>query len=92
MNKYDYNVVRQNYRNKREVDIYNYFTRKQIETLARLKIKIEDELYTIYDFDQKQSELLKYNNKVNLNNIGITLEEYNEIVNIFYTIADEYKL
>lgn len=53
-------------------------------------MKNNNELYTIYKFDQKQRELLKYNNKANLNNINITLEEYNEIVNIFYTIADEW--
>ena len=93
MNKDDYDVVRQNYINKKELDIYNYFTKKQIEILSKLNIIIENKLYTIYDFDIKQSELLKYiNNKQILTNTGITDDEYNEIINIFYKISDEYKL
>lgn len=93
MNKDDYDVVRQNYINKKEIDIYNYLTQKQIEILSKLNIIIENKLYTIYDFDIKQSELLKYiNNKQKLYDINITNEEYNEIINIFYKISDEYKL
>ena len=93
MNKDDYDVVRQNYINKKELDIYNHFTKKQIEILSKLNIIIENKLYTIYDFDIKQSELLKYiNNKQILTNTGITDDEYNEIINIFYKISDEYKL
>lgn len=93
MNKDDYDVVRQNYINKKEIDIYNHFTKKQIEILSKLNIIIENKLYTIYDFDIKQSELLKYiNNKQTLINTGITDDEYNEIINIFYKISDEYKL
>lgn len=93
MNKDDYDVVRQNYINKKEIDIYNYLTQKQIETLSKLNIIIENKLYTIYDFEIKQSELLKYiNNKQKLYDINITDEEYNEIINIFYKISDEYKL
>jgi len=93
MNKDDYDVVRQNYINKKEIDIYNYLTQKQIEILSKLNIIIENKLYTIYDFDIKQSELLKYiNNKQKLYDINITDEEYNEIINIFYKISDEYKL
>ena len=84
MNKDDYDVVRQNYINKKEIDIYNYLTQKQIEILSKLNIIIENKLYTIYDFDIKQSELLKYiNNKQKLYDINITDEEYNEIINIF---------
>lgn len=80
MNKDDYDVVRQNYINKKEIDIYNYLTQKQIEILSKLNIIIENKLYTIYDFDIKQSELLKYiNNKQKLYDINITDEEYNEI-------------
>ena len=83
MNKDDYDFVRQNYINKKERDIYNHFTKKQIEILAKLNIIIENKLYTIYDFDIKQSELLKYiNNKQILTNTGITDDEYNEIMNI----------
>lgn len=93
MNKDDYDVVRQNYINKKEIDIYNHFTKKQIEILSKLNIIIENKLYTIYDFDIKQSELLKYiNNKQILTNTGIIDDEYNEIINIFYKISDEYKL
>lgn len=93
MNKDDYDVVRQNYINKKEIDIYNYLTQKQIEILSKLNIINENKLYTIYDFDIKQSELLKYiNNKQKLYDINITDEEYNEIINIFYKISDEYKL
>lgn len=93
MNKDDYDVVRQNYINKKEIDIYNHFTKKQIEILSKLNIIIENKLYTIYDFDIKQSELLKYiNSKQILTNTGITDDEYNEIINIFYKISDEYKL
>ena len=93
MNKDDYDVVRQNYINKKEIDIYNHFTKNQIEILSKLNIIIENKLYTIYDFDIKQSELLKYiNNKQTLINTGITDDEYNEIINIFYKISDEYKL
>lgn len=93
MNKDDYDVVRQNYINKKEMDIYNHFTKEQIEILSKLNIIIENKLYTIYDFDIKQSELLKYiNNKQILTNTGITDDEYNEIINIFYKISDEYKL
>lgn len=93
MNKDDYDVVRQNYINKKEMDIYNHFTKKQIEILSKLNIIIENKLYTVYDFDIKQSELLKYiNNKQILTNTGITDDEYNEIINIFYKISDEYKL
>lgn len=93
MNKDDYDVARQNYINKKKIDIYNYLTQKQIEILSKLNIIIENKLYTIYDFDIKQSELLKYiNNKQKLYDINITDEEYNEIINIFYKISDEYKL
>ena len=93
MNKDDYDVVRQNYIKKKEIDIYNHFTKKQIEILSKLNIIIENKLYTIYDFDIKQSEVVKYiNNKQILTNTGITDDEYNEIINIFYKISDEYKL
>lgn len=68
MNKDDYDVVRQNYINKKEIDIYNHFTKKQIEILSKLNIIIENKLYTIYDFEQKTKWYIKiyYPNNIHI--------------------------
>lgn len=93
MNKEKYNNLRHKYLNENIINIYTHLTQKQLKTLEKLKIKVENELYTIHDFDKKQSELLECNNNKNkLIDACVSLEECDEIINIFYKIADEYNL
>lgn len=93
MNKEKYNNLRHKYLNEKIINIYTHLTQKQLKTLEKLKIKVKNELYTVHDFDQKQSELLEYNNNKNkLIDACVSSEECDEIIKIFYKIADEYNL
>lgn len=93
MNKEKYNNLRHKYLNEKIINIYTHLTKKQLKTLEKLKIKVKNELYTVHDFDQKQSELLEYNNNKNkLIDACVSSEECDEIINIFYKIADKYNL
>lgn len=78
---------------KKILDIYNFFTKEQLQILNKLGIVIENKKYTINDYDIMQSKLLKfYNSKELLQTKGVTPEECHKLIDIFYKIADKYEI
>ena len=51
---------------KKILDIYNFFTNEQLQTLNKLDIIIENKKYTINDYDTMQEKLLEFYNSKEL--------------------------
>lgn len=78
---------------KKILDIYNFFTKEQLQTLNKLDIIVVNKKYTINDYDTMQEKLLKfYNSKELLQTKGVTPEECHKLIDIFYKIADKYEI
>ncbi len=57
------------YREYEYIDLKKKFGEKGVEILRKLKIQIEDKLYTEREFELKKMDLVKYFNKDELGNI-----------------------
>lgn len=78
---------------KKDLEIYHFFTKEQIENIKILGQEVENRKYSIYDFDNLEDavfEYLKFPNK--LAEKGISQEKYGQIINVFKEICKQYKL
>lgn len=97
----NYRIFIYKYHNEKIVDLKKYFNNKNLANIRKLDIEIKDEIYTEYEFENFFSELLSYYMEVDdegkkfktqkkLSNTGVSIEEYNEIldkceeINIIY--------
>ncbi len=103
MEKVEYENWRQKYFNKELVDFSKYLDKEDIQILEKLGIEIENRMYTEYDFDMIEQNLLKYyknieklqNNDEKCTKIlinEVTVEQYKNIVQKFSKISSDYKI
>lgn len=103
MEKLEYEKWRQRYFNKELVDFNKYLDKEDIQILEKLGIEIENRMYTEYDFDMIEQNLLKYyknieklqNNDQKCTKIiinEVTVEQYMNIVEKFSKISSDYKI
>ena len=89
---------RQHYHTKKIVDFSKYLDRQDIEILRKFGIEIRDEIYTEYEFDLVDEVIYLYyresnekNEKYNIEDIGMTQEEYDRILEKFIQISKDYE-
>jgi hypothetical protein len=84
--------------NEKIVDLKEYLSAYDIRLIKKLKIEIKNKIYTEYEFEILQMELLSYYDDENMSIEerfvqkqlkGITRKNYNRIVKIFEKIADD---
>ena len=94
MNKdFDYDKWDDDYHNNKCINILDLISKKDIETIRKLNIKVEEKNYTkcelevLYhdDIDEKELELLKPLGIIkNLDETEVSREEYNELLEKVY--------
>lgn len=88
---FNYEKWRGQYYNKEVVDLKKHFTENEFKMLENLKIKIKDKIYTEYEFELLNMELLAYYEDDDmseeelemvktLEGTGVTKYEYNKLV------------
>ncbi len=89
------------YSNKRIINIYKYFSKEDLNILSKLKITLENKLYTKKEFELMDMKLYEYYEADENDNIienalllekSISKNEYEKILNIFNNIAKDYNL
>lgn len=92
-NYYEWQVK---YSNEKKLNIYSYFTEKQLNILQKLFIKIENRLYSEREFFQFEMYLYDayektiYGEMIQgkvLKSKNITIEQYKTILDIFHKIS-----
>ena len=87
------NKFREEYFSNEVLDIYDFFTKEQLEVIEKLGLKIENKKYSIYDFDVLAMDFFKfYKEKEKLKDKGIEVQDYMDILAIFEKINDIYNL
>ncbi len=77
----------------KELEIYHFFTKEQIEIIEKLGQKVENKKYSIYEFDILEDAILDYlKSPDKLAEKGISQEAYNQLINTFKEICEKYKL
>ena len=90
----DFDTWHERYKNKEIINIREHLDSNDIEILNKLGINIEDRLYTCYEFDIIDGELIKYylsddmdedekKESVPLDGTGVSREEYNWVLRKF---------
>lgn len=83
-----------------EVNILSFLSEKNIETLSKLGITIEDKLYTEDEFEMVEEEIYLYYSDPNdpdlpeiksLKEKNVSDEEYKDLIEVFLTISREYE-
>lgn len=97
MKKIDYEKWKEDYNKKEFIDLRKYFDDKDTEILKKLGIELKDKLYTVYEFDLLDSKLLSFYQDEEIENdklseTGVNLEEYEELLNKFDKVQEDYKL
>lgn len=83
------NKFREEYFSNEVLDIYDFFTKEQLEVIEKLGLKIENKKYSIYDFDVLAMDFFKfYKEKEKLKDKGIEVQDYMDILAIFEKIND----
>ncbi len=103
MKNLEYENWTQKYFNEKIVDFSKYLNKEDMQILEKLGIEIENRIYTEYEFDMIEQNLLKYyksieklqNNDTKCTKMlinEITIEQYNNILQKFSKISLEYKI
>lgn len=86
------------YYTKKLVDFSKYLDEKDIEILKKFGCEIKQELYTEYEFDLLDEVIFLYyrepgekNEMYNIEDIGVSQEEYDRILNKFSQISKDYE-
>ena len=83
------NKFREEYFANEVLNIYDFFTKEQLEVIEKLGLKIEKKKYSIYDFDVLAMDFFKfYKEKEKLKDKGIEVQDYMDILAIFEKIND----
>ena len=83
------NKFREEYFSNEVLDIYDFFTKEQLEVIEKLGLKIENKKYSIYDFDVLEMDFFKYyKEQEKLKDKGIEVQDYMDILAIFDKISD----
>lgn len=77
----------------KSLEIYHFFTKEQIKIIEKLGQKVENRKYSIYEYDILEDAILIYlKSPDKLTKMGVTQEEYNQLINTFKEICKKYKL
>ena len=98
----DFDTWHERYKNKEIINIREHLDSNDIEILNKLGINIEDRLYTCYEFDIIDGELIKYylsddmdedekKESVPLDGTSVTREEYNWVLRKFEIMQSTMK-
>lgn len=98
----DFDTWHERYKNKEIINIREHLDSNDIEILNKLGINIEDRLYTCYEFDIIDGELIKYylsddmdedekKESVPLDGTGVSREEYNWVLRKFEIMQSTMK-
>lgn len=97
------NIIRhilwmQRYHMKKIVDFSKYLNQQDVDILKKFGIEIKDEIYTEYEFDLVDEVIFLYyrepgekNEKYNIEDIGVSQEEYDRILAKFTQISKDYE-
>lgn len=81
------------YFNKPLIDLSKYLTTNDEKILKKLDIILEDKIYTEYDFECLEMELIAfYNGKERLKEMGIEYNEMERLWNICDIIRADYSI
>ncbi len=87
------NKFNEEYNKKNVLYIYSYFSSEQLDLLHKMKLKIEDKKYTVYEFDVLGINVRQYITKTKLlKEMGIQEIKYNEILDIFDKISKDFNI
>lgn len=92
---------KEKYFNKELVDLKKYFNEKDFEIISKLRIEIKDKIYTEYEFELLDGEVIDYYKSddmdeeelkmgKNLEETGVSIEEYNQLLDKIHNINIEY--
>lgn len=93
---------KEKYYNRLAVDLKTELSKEDIELLKKFEIKIKNDIYTQYEYDCVKMVLAQYYIEedidgnivppiLELDSIGVTREEYDELLKKFDKIDDKYK-
>ena len=99
--EFNYDEWSKNYHNKRYIEEVRNLDKKYIEIARKLGITIEDKLYTEYELESLDMDLMIYykdddmteeelKGTKSLDNTGVTREEYNELLEEVGKIVKKY--
>lgn len=89
------------YWNKSKVNLYNYFSKEDLNNLEKLGIHIENKLYTEREFELINSKILEFykENKKNqvipskeLLDYDVSFNDFKHLLEVFTQIATDYKI
>lgn len=87
------------YYNEKIINIKNYLNRKNLQTLEKLGIKLENKFYTAYEYEIFSGEVSKYYKEddysaedlefvESLDATGVSQEEYNDFIHKMDIMAE----
>lgn len=98
-----YENWKEKYYNQKIVDYSKYFTDEDIKLLHKLEVHInKNKIYTEYEHDCFEMDMIKFyedaedidGNKLppekNIDEVGVTREDYSRILDIMYKISLDY--
>lgn len=84
---------REVYFNKPVIDLSKYFTAIDKQVIEKLKIMLEDKIYTEYEFECLEMDIIAfYRKKKLIEKLGLTYEKVERLWNICDKIREEYKI
>ena len=100
-NNKDFEIWKDKYMNKPMVDLKKHFTEAEFEILKKLGIKILDKLYTEYEFEQLDMDVISFYKDdqmtpeelemcKDLEATGVSREDYNKLVRKISDINIQY--
>lgn len=83
--KFNYEKWYEKYHNEEIIDIKKYFSIEELNIIMNLNVKIKEKIYTKYEFELLNLDLLQYYNeedlaKEDLEKTGVSEEEYNNLL------------
>lgn len=98
---FDFDKWSEKYHNKRYIEELKHIDKKYVEIAKKLGITIEDKLYTEYELEALDMDLLQYYKADDmdeadleftkpLDGTGVTRDEYNELLEQITKIVEKY--
>ena len=99
--KKTFEELKKEYLEEPRIPIMKYLTSELLEIFNKLEIKIEDKLYTEYEYDLVDESILEYyvdetdpkcEPQKKLSEKNVTSEQYQKLLYIFSQIVQDYNL
>lgn len=86
-----YEMWLKKYKSEKFIEIFKYFNADDLKKLEKLGIFIKNKLYTEYEYDCIETELLKYYNELEkVEEKNISQESFNILLEKFNNIRSNY--